>query len=738
MVAANPLHLVKSFRLVFLPFLLSALAVAAAALVAVSLWGRMSGWELAGLATALLLLVFSLGFYRYRLEHEHILLAREREGIAVERKALDALRQQLEKESMRFEKQRQGFESRLMTYHEWMEFPSQTPFAEETDPVAEEHAASERDRQVLEIVQRASDRIFEGFQKDRYSDQGKFDPRFLANDVIDFIGEIAEVYQPEAQEPLLQTSVEKLAKALNHISLQLLFQLEQLPLNLKEYSLAKAYEHTRTAAKFYQYYKTLSPYLPYANYTWQLGKLVLTGANPVATGTWVLGSEFLRRTGRKLSKHYVDRYTLKLIGEGIRIVGNEAAMLFDNDYRYRDPNWTYGVELAEMVYQFPLSRQTLQQALAEVGNLPLRNSYDRIYLYRCLALGRSPQPDTARNRQGLSMEQRHQIAERLERFLWHHVRGRRPELVARWMKSTSERLGVAVRGIHRDAEADGQEAMASCLSSLGAFLVAVKDEPPEEVSRLLASCHSTEHLDPLRRQSILEHLVANPPVFFDYPNLSGSSPLVAAYFGDLGELETRTRPVDMQGFFAIREAGEFYRLDGRVLEDQLALAYASHFAATLWNSAPERIVSKSLVFALIRCLPPEENLLFFYPRVTIEAMESVAVGIRLPISMSKPLNWLVGTEQQLMLIEVNESLRLDDYQRQRVAWCLPKPLVTGGRAWLERSRGLMRNQCTIRGGRWVALPPAGAAEAPGVVLPGETLKRGESYRALELWMESAG
>lgn len=737
MVTRAKRDLVKPFRLVPLPFLLSGLATVVTAGAILSAWPRISAWEGTILLIGLALLAGSLGFYRYRLEHEHVLLERERDGIAEERRVLESLRQQLEKEAMRFEKQRQGFESRLMTYHEWMEFPSEPPFPE-VETVPEEPSASHQDRRVLEIVQRASDQIFEGFQKDRYSLEGKFDPRQLANDCIDFIGEIAEVYQPDAQEPLLETSVEKLAKALNHISLQLLFQLEQLPLNLKEYSLARAYEHTRTASRLYQYYKTLSPYLPYANYTWQLGKLVLTGANPVATGTWMLGSEFLRRTGSKISKHYVDRYTLKLIGEAIRIVGNEAAILFDNEYRYRDPNWIYGVELAEMVHQFPLSRQTLQQALAEVGTLPLRNSYDRIFLYRCLALNRSPQPEGGRSGQGLSMEQRHQIAERLERFLWHHVRGRRPELVDRWMKGASERLGVAVRGVHQEGDADGQEGMASCLASLGAFLIAVKDESPEEVAGLLERCHSVRHLDVERRRSIENHLMVNPPVFFDYPNLGGSSPLVPAYFGDLGELETRKRPLDMQGFFAIREAAEFYRLDVRVLEDQVAIAYGTHFAATLWDRSPERVVGKSLIFALIRCLPADENLLFFYSKAGVEAMESVAVGIRLPVVMGKPVYWLVGTEQQLLLIEVNETLRLDDYQRQRVVWRLPKSLVTGGRAWLERSRGLMRNQCVIRGGRWVALAAEGGLDAPGVVLPAEPLKRGDDfYRSIESWMESA-
>jgi len=83
-----------------------------------------------------------------------------------------------------------------------------------------------------------------------------------------------------------------------------------------------------------------------------------------------------------------------------------------------------------MVHLFPLSRETLQEALCEIGNLPLRNSYDRIFLYRCLALGRSPQPQAFVKAALLTIDQRREIAERLERFFRHHLHGRRGDRVA--------------------------------------------------------------------------------------------------------------------------------------------------------------------------------------------------------------------------------------------------------------------------------------------------------------------
>ena len=342
-------------------------------------------------------------FFRVSLSKEHheaIEAIRQRD---VEHEQLKGLKSELETEALAFERRRQKFEDRLMTYHEWLEFPNMEEISK-AEEVNDEIDA--RDKEVLALVQEAADSIFEGFRKDRYSKDGQFVPRLLTDEVLLFVTDIARVYQPDAKEPLLETSVEKLLKSLNHISLQLLFQLEQLPLNVKDYSLAKAYEHIRTGARVYDAYKSVSPYLPYASYTWNLGRMVLGFANPVLTGTWMLGSEIVRRTGQKISQQYIDRYSLKLTGEAIRIIANETAMTFDENFRYRDPNWVYGLELTEMVYQFPLSRETLQQALCEIGNLPLRNSYDRVFLYRCLASGRSPKPQTFVKQEALTAEQR--------------------------------------------------------------------------------------------------------------------------------------------------------------------------------------------------------------------------------------------------------------------------------------------------------------------------------------------
>ncbi|MEO0446937.1 MAG: hypothetical protein AAF191_12760, partial [Verrucomicrobiota bacterium] len=238
-----------SVRFVWAALVPAAVASVLGLVVLVLSWGHLAPWLSALLLLAIALTVGSAVFFRFRLAGEHVALETEQKEISQERDALESLRGSLEKETLGFEKRRKQFEDRLMTYHEWMEFPDHQAIAEAREEASE--TVSAKDQEALQRIQEASDRIFDGFQSDRYSDQGKFDPRLLGNDIIDFVGDIAAVYQPDAKEPLLETSVEKLLKAVNHISLQLLFQLEQLPFNLKEYSLAKAYEHTRTASKFY-------------------------------------------------------------------------------------------------------------------------------------------------------------------------------------------------------------------------------------------------------------------------------------------------------------------------------------------------------------------------------------------------------------------------------------------------------------------------------------------------------
>jgi hypothetical protein len=653
-------------------------------------------------------------FYRYRLTREQAEAASLSEEVFEDRQQLLGLQQTLEEDMLTFEKQRQGFETRLMTYHEWAEFPTVEQFAEPDD---EPEEVSARDREVLERVQDAADKIIDNFQNDRYSEDGEFRPMLLLNEVIEFIETIARIYQPDSEHPLLETSIESLLKSINHITLQLMFQIEQLPLNLKDYSLSKAYDHIRKAGKVYQAYQSVSPILPYMSYTWQVGRLVL-GANPVTMGGWMLGSEIFKRAGRKLSRHYIDRYSLKLAADAIRIVANETAITFDQNYRYRDPSWIYGVELTELVYQFPLSRETLQVALCEVGTLPLRSSYDRIFLYRCLATGKSPQPDDFVRANALGSEQRREIAERLERFFRVHVHGRRRARVEEWVTGASERLGVQIRAQELSTPDTPEAEAASALQSLGAFLIAVKEMEPDQVRAPLEKTEVAAHTTAEAREQAIQQVLESPPMFFDYADLEPDGAVLTLYLHDLVAFESTNRPVDLQGYWAIQDVAAYCRQDWASLDLELQTAYRIHFTQAFDDDAPKVKFDKQLLLALPRVLEPEEAPLFVYGKVaTPSAVQKRRSSTR----------WLIGTATRLVAVEIREDLELDDYHRHRVFWT-----AKCGVAAVEHNKAIMDDHCRIQGGIFASgIVPD---DDLGLRVNCEKLKSSEKFfRALKNW-----
>ncbi|MEM7013397.1 MAG: hypothetical protein AAF585_18150, partial [Verrucomicrobiota bacterium] len=110
-----------------------------------------------------LLSLSSAGFYRYRLTKEEAEAEAIREEAREERQHLLTLQKSVEDDMLSFEKQRQSFEDRLVTYHEWSEFPTVQQFAEADDQSEE---VSVRDREMLERVQDTAEHIIEGFQTD--------------------------------------------------------------------------------------------------------------------------------------------------------------------------------------------------------------------------------------------------------------------------------------------------------------------------------------------------------------------------------------------------------------------------------------------------------------------------------------------------------------------------------------------------------------------------------------------
>ena len=77
------------------------------------------------------------------------------------------------------------------------------------------------------------------------------------------------------------------------------------------------------------------------------------------------------------------------------------------------------------------------------GAVPLRSSYDRTFLYRCVAQHVSPKPERFAQPELLSHEVRHQIAARLLGFQQAFELEAEPKKLARWRSGVGKRLDLA-------------------------------------------------------------------------------------------------------------------------------------------------------------------------------------------------------------------------------------------------------------------------------------------------------
>lgn len=352
---------------------------------------------------------------------------------------IEVAREAIHNEAARLDNKRLELEKRLMAYGEWMEFPD---FDELREGDWASMGRSERDHEVARLLSGESDILLGRFSDGTYFNDGKFQTRLLLLDLFGFIEKVAKIYQPGSERPILETNLEALLKAINRASLQVILLLEELPLiEAKELNLRKVSESVRTANKVYRKYEEISPYLDPVRYLWQGSKLLLM-SNPLVAAGWIAGSELLWKGGKHLGKKALDAYLLSLVRQSLGIIAWETATIYDRTHRYRNPDWVFAVELAHLASQFEINREILRGALREFGKIPLKSSYDRIFLYRCVAQHVSPRPERFCQNELLTSETRELIRKRLESFQESHL-GEVPEKeLAKWRKGVASRLDL--------------------------------------------------------------------------------------------------------------------------------------------------------------------------------------------------------------------------------------------------------------------------------------------------------
>ena len=385
---------------------------------------------------------------------------------------------------------------------------------------------------------------------------------------------MARIYNPDSENPLLETSFEQLARSASRICLHSLVLLEQLPLDVKSYNIRQIHDYIRKAILSYGAYKQVAPWIKRLSRGAYAGRLV-AGASPVSLGAWWLATELGRRGAAKVVENVVDRQAVGALNDLISIVGTEAGNIYAPGYRQRDSGWVYGTELTELLHRFPVSRENLQLGLREITELKLRSEYDRIYLYRCIADRRSAglrivDPTI------LSRPDREQIARQLEQFFANAIHGVTNSDRVEWKNDVEQRLDLKLTlGQPTESSTNGAGAEV-VVRAVHAFLTSIAAAEPSQAVRFLEQCSLITGVAIEQRSSLLAELSTKTDAAFEPPDIDPGSEMAGSFLKSLVAGNVFCGPMDENVEKLLIETCCFYRrshADATTLIDD---AYRGH------------------------------------------------------------------------------------------------------------------------------------------------------------------
>ncbi len=312
----------------------------------------------------------------------------------------------------------------------------------EPEPSAEElEKLVYKDRELIALIEAESQRAFDRVLANRYAAESGVDTGLILSDLRDFIEQVAHLYRPDSEDPLLETEIELIAKSLSSAALHILVIVEDLPLNLKSYNTAKMYSLVRRGASYYGTYKTFRPYVEHGLNILHAARLAL-GVNPATAGAaWVAG-KLTTHSAKAIGERVLQRRALQLLNDFIRVIGFEAAMIYGGGLRHRDANWVLGAELVNLEVSRGGDLGGRDAALVTLCNLALRHEFDRIRLLNHLAKQRKIDVERVMPQVIMTQRERADAAA----VLADHCRKSGIDLddasVAKWRVSAEALLGV--------------------------------------------------------------------------------------------------------------------------------------------------------------------------------------------------------------------------------------------------------------------------------------------------------
>ncbi len=602
--------------------------------------------------------------------------------------ALQQRDESLQQLARQLDRREQSLANKLVTFHEWMEFPepvdlNELPGDQEREELGE---LVEKDHQVIELLESETERIFNAILENQFVRDGDFQPQLLRDEVFELANRVARIYHPDpaAKWPLLETSAEQIMVATSRAAMQLLVVIDQLPLNVKQMNIRSMYSYVSRAVQAYGVYKAARPYLSFASGAYYVGRFAL-GSNPAALGAWWILQKVGKRATDAITNRFLNRQALGLLHSLVRAVGFEVAQIYGGDFRHRDANWIFAAELAEVVATLPPTAESLAQALQETGLLQLRSEYDRIYLYRMMAAGRSCQPGQYQAATLLGVEKREEIAGRLQQFVDNCYGEVDLGQRTRWRDELNARLQVTVR-TQDGGFGEAQEQLAAAVTALAHFLVHHKHADPAEMVTRLSTLPLVSQLAEGDLEQLLSSFIPSPS--FEAPVLEPGAAWTELFVDSLVDLQVNHTPRGPADPVVVA-TGPHLGVSRDEMRQRLDRAYLDVLQQVSSKDLPGSLPA-GMASLVLDVLDPEEQAACFHPVIEL----STEAGE--PLSLQRNQAWLVGTPARLLVLAGSH--------RQGIVW------QSESRVRLEKEGGWLKNHCCLSGGQLLLEPPGDPAQ----------------------------
>jgi len=597
--------------------------------------------------------------------------------------AKTALLDELNIRTQRLDERERNLASRLVRFHEFLEYPIEDIHAERESGQLQQ--LSEKDRRVRELLENEAERVYEKIRRNGYTIEGRFDALAIRDEALQLVQQVAKIYKPESVNPLLETSFDQLARAASRVCLHALVVLETLPVSVQHYSINTLYSYVQRAVMGYGVYQKASPWLSYLSRGLYAGRLV-SATNPAALGAWWLATELGKKGAQKVLENVVDRQAVALLHQLVIVVGVEAAGLYGTGFRQRDPAWILGTELVELIHAFPPSEASLKHGLRRITVLPLRSEYDRVYLYRCLANHRSAGLHLA-DPGMLSREERETMARQLEQFFTTYIHGANEANIKRWRERVEHRFDLKLKldspqGTATTSRSQQIEHAARSEAGFLRRIVLLEGAPLEQAVR---SLRTFSMLSESQKQSLIHELsVKSAESHFEPPELDPGSDLTDIFLKDLSTCCTVLEQPDDHLEQLVCETCRYFRRPATEARIAIETAWRQRLR---WHCLDESLADElpnglARVFFLHR--QPDEKLAFVYGGLSRRMGASL-----LPIHNGWLMALVSSSNGQRRAIAVAME------NSTAVIWNAKAPLQ------VDRVPGLMIDDALIKGGTWL-------------------------------------